>query len=275
MRAAHLTTRVAHVFSHDSAALALGLPIIDARTSAVHLTRRRVQGSQVQHGVHHHGAGYTPDRVVRAGGLDVLGVARTVLDMAREHGYLAGLVAADGALRLGVGRGRLARELDTMVSWPGITVARAVVEDAAAGAESVGETLLRALVLELALGPVETQFPVQVASGVRWCDLRVGCHVVEFDGRTKYRSVADGGLAERPAEEVAWAERKRDREIGALGLGVSHVVWEDLWGPARERTQQRLRAEYAVTAARYGELLPAHLDEVARRLRGQRYPWAG
>ncbi len=275
VRAAHLTMRVAHVFSHDSAALAHRLPLIDARTSDVHLTRRRVQGSQVQYGVRHHGAAYRRDQVERVAGLDVLAVPRTVADLAREHGYLSGLVAADGALRMGVGRPRLVDELDAMASWPGITVCRAVVEDAVHGAESAGETLMRAMVDELGLGPMETQFPVRVASGVRWCDLRVGCHVFEFDGRVKFRSVVDGGVATRSAEEVVWREKKRDREISELGLGISHVIWADLWGEARRRTRQRLAAEYAVTRSRFGVVLSADLEEVACRLRGQRYASAG
>ncbi len=271
VRAAHLTMRVAHVFSHDSAALVHRLPLIDGRISDVHLTRRRLQGSQVQYGVRHHGAAYRTDQRERVSGLDVLTLPRTVADLAREHGYLSGLVAADGALRIGVGRQLLRDELDSMRCWPGVTVCRAVLDDAVHGAESAGETLMRALVAELGIGPMETQFPVSVASGVRWCDLRVGCHVFEFDGRVKLRPVADGGLATRSAEEVMWREKKRDRAIGGLCLGISHVIWADLWGAARRRTLQRLGAEYAVTRSRYGVVLPVHLEEVAERLRGRRY----
>jgi hypothetical protein len=96
--------------------------------------------------------------------------------------------------------------------------------------------------------------------------------VFEFDGRVKYQRIEDGGLAGRPADEVVWEEKKRERLVCAEGLGCSRILWEDLWGAARQRALVRLRREYAVTAARFGVVLPARLAEYARRVRGRRVP---
>ena len=45
--------------------------------------------------------------------------------------------------------------------------------------------------------------------------MRIGCHVFEFDGRVKYRRTEDGGVADRPPDEVVWEEKKRERLICA------------------------------------------------------------
>jgi hypothetical protein len=271
VRAAHLTLTVPHVFSHDSAALLLGLPLVRPESADVHVTRSHVHGSRIRYGVRHHGATYSRHDVVVVDDLPTLDIPRTVADLARTHGYRVGLVAADGALQLGVTRGELVAAYAPMSCWPGVTSARAAVEDADPGAESVGETLARELVAELGLGPIETQFPVLAGGGLYWCDLRVGCHLFEFDGRVKFRSVDLGGVADEGAEQAIWDERKRQQQVCAEGLGMSRLTWSDFWGTARERAKRRLLAEYAVTEARFGPSLAVRLEESARRLRGRRY----
>lgn len=272
IRAAELTLKVPHVFSHDSAAVLHRIPLIDVRRSEVHITRRRVLGSRHEHGVRHHGATYDDADVVRVGGLDALTKARTVIDIARTHGYDAGLVAADGALRLGVTPAELEAVLATMASWPGITMARAVMADADAGAESAAETLGRILVKELGLGPVETQFPVVTEKGVRWGDIRVGRHLFEVHGRIKVRSVEDGGVASTTPEAVVWEEKKRERMVVSRGFGVSNIVWQDFWEPHRSLAKARLKAEYVATSQRFGSDLTPELARDAAELRGRRRP---
>ncbi len=270
--AAHLTISLDHVFSHDSAAVIHDLPLIDARTSDVHVTRGHCRGSRLRHGVRHHGARYSGDSVLDIEGLPVLPVERTVADLAREHGYEHGLVAADAAMRRGVSREALGAAYADMRCWPGVSQCRAVVDDADPGAESAAETLARVLIKQLGIGPVETQFPVVINGRVLWADLRVGCHLFEIDGFIKLRPVGKGGVATRTAEQVVWADRKRDRELSGVGLGISHLVWTDVWGGLRGRALIRLAAEAAVTHARFGPTLPSHLEETAARLRGQRNP---
>jgi hypothetical protein len=153
-----------------------------------------------------------------------------------------------------------------------VIAARSAAELADPRAENAGESLARLLVLELGIGEVEPQFAVRLADRTVWVDLRVGCHGFEFDGRLKYRAAAEGGIARRPAEEIVWEERQREREICAIGLGMSRLSWDDLFGAARERARARLQAEYAVTAARFGTRLPEHLEAFSRAHSFDRVP---
>jgi hypothetical protein len=269
-RAAHLTMVTEHVLSHDSAARELGLAVLRPARELVHITRPGVRGSRTEHGVKHHGAVYRDAQVVDVDGIPVLDMARTGVDMVREHGLRGGLPTLDSAMRLGVPRAAFHRALGPMRCWPNVRAARQAVELADPGAETVAETLGRLLVMELGLGEIETQFPVPVPGGVAWCDLRVGRHLFEVDGRVKYLRSDRGGVATRPVEDVLWDEKRRQNDVCANGLGMSRILWEDYWPPRRAAALRRLAAEYAVTRDRYGEVLPAALEEFARHMRGRR-----
>jgi hypothetical protein len=263
-----------HVLSHDSAARAHGLPFLAPRRPLTHVTRPGVWGSRTEHGVKHHLSRLTPSPVVTGGGVAVTGLARTALDLGREHGFETGVTACDAAMRRGVTKAEFARELGTMTCWPNITGARAAVEHADPGADSVGESLARLLVTEVALrlglGRPRTQFPVQLRSGVRWCDLVVGCHVVEFDGRVKYLRATAGGVADRPVEDVLWDEKSRQTEICGLGLGMSRLVWDDLRGAGREHALRRIGGEMDQSLLRFGPRLPEQLQIFARSRAAER-----
>ncbi|MCA9571825.1 MAG: hypothetical protein KC656_28505 [Myxococcales bacterium] len=258
--AAHLTMALPHALSHDSAARALEIPLLDLHAGLSHVTRTGVGGSRTQHGVKHHLGRERPARILRVQDVPVTGRARTALDLAREHGFSAGVVAMDHVLARGATMREFELELARMTSWPYVKTSRAALAFADPGAESVGESLTRVLLAELGWGPLVTQFPVPVAGGVRWCDLRVGRHLVEFDGAAKFRSVDDGGFAIVDPAQVAFLDRQRDTDVGQLGLGISHVSWRDLFS-ARREAKARLRPEEAPTRGRYGSRLP---DELVR-----------
>lgn len=271
-RAAELVMTMRHLLSHDSAARAHGMDLLRPRLPLVHVTRKGLGGGRTEHGVKHH---YTREWLpaVTADGRRVTTVARTALDVAREHGFESGAVACDWAMAMGVSRAELARELEEMECFPYISAARAAVQFADPGAESIAETLGRILVHELGIGDVETQFPVSLDDGrVVWCDLRVGCHVFEVDGKVKYFRPQQGGIANRPAGEVVWDERTRQNLVCARGLGASRIIWDDFWGDSRRRARRRLADEYAVTVRRFGTELPEDLARFAREARARRRP---
>jgi hypothetical protein len=275
IRAADLTLRIPHVYSHDSSAVVQRVPLLRPQDAAVHVTRTDMRGTRTKAGIRHHGARYSEERVRRVRGLDVLDIPRTVVDIAREHGYRAGLVAADGAMQLGTSRRELAAAAHELQGTPYSLTVDAVVAAGDRGAESAGETLMRELVEESGLAPDETQFPISISSGVVWVDLRVGCHLFEFDGKVKVLPPQAGGVAENAATKVLWDERKRQHLVCAEGLGMSRLTWDDFWGDARERAKRRILAEHAVTVDRFGTQLPPHLAEFAARMRGRRYKSAG
>lgn len=263
--AAHLLITGEHVVSHTSAGLLHGLPMLDTRDATIHVTRPGVTGSRTEHGVKHHLAPFIPGQVVQVSGVPTLDLPRTAVDIGREHGYLHGLVACDAVRQRGVTLTQLHDTLAPMENWPHITRARAAVADSDAGGESVGETLTREFIASLGLGEVHTQFSIEVEGRLFFIDLRVGRHLIEFDGRIKYRQPDEGGLASRPAEEIVWEERQRQAAICAQGYGMSRLVWTDLWGSARARTAARVRREFEITTARFGTELPTDYVAVARR----------
>ncbi len=203
--AAHLLMERAHLLSHDSAARGLGLPLLRGETDLSHITRVGVGGSRARHGVKHHLGRELPADVVERDGIPMTGLARTALDVGREHGFKpVGWCWIEAALRRGVPHREFERELALMTSWPYVCTCRSALAFANAGAESPGESLVRILLAEMGVLDVETQFAVPVPGGVRWCDLRVGRHVVEFDGKVQVRARAAGRLRRRRSTEVAF-----------------------------------------------------------------------
>ena len=243
------------VSSHGSAAVALRMPTRPRWLELVHVTRPDVLGGRVEGGVKHH-RGWTDSDVLQDGHLWLTAPARTAMDIGREHGFEDGVVAADAAMRLGATDADFARVLDRMTYWPGVTQARAAAAVADKGAETVGETLTRLLVLELGIGRPETQFCVQSEGRTAWVDLKLHRHFVEFDGKVKYLGREDGGVAEKSPAQVVWEEKQREDWLRRYdgGHGVSRVIWSELMPAERERTKRRLLQEYMTSLTLYGHL---------------------
>jgi hypothetical protein len=269
-RAVQLSLRTEHVLSHDSAAYAWRLPVLTSGPSLVHVTRPGVQGSRTEHGVKHHLERRGLDGVYAVEGLLVTGRERAGLDIAREHGWVAGVVALDGALRRGARVEVIEAILAGMWSWPRVRQARRAAAHARLGAESGAETLMRLMTEELGLGEATPQFPVQTRNGTGWADLRIGRHLFEFDGRQKYVDVANGGYADRPLEDLVWAEKVRESDFTAQGLGVSRFFWRDCHGPGRAAGLARMASEYAATVRRLGTELPDDVAAFADRMSERR-----
>ena len=267
-RAAIRTMSRAWVVSHDSAAHEHGLAILAPPDPHVHITRPGTTGAWSKNGVKHHLARFSEDQIVQLGALKVLDLARTAVDIAREHGQPYGEIACDATLRRGVPRAALETAMGPMTNWPHIRRTREAVAFADPRAASLVETMGRLLVTELQLGPVDLQFPARVEGGrVVWGDIRVGCHLFECDGKGKYRAAQDGGFAEKPITEVVWDEKKRERLLHRVGLGTSRIFFEDYWSPQRESALVRMKEEFEETVARFGERLPEHLARNAREIR--------
>lgn len=256
--AAGLRIRAPFVFSHHSAAYMLDLDVLHERPVArTHVTRRGLVGAHHRHGVTHHRAPYDDAQVIVAGDLSCFSPARTVCDISRDQGALAGKVAAESALRTGTSRAELESIADGMTSWPYVTIVRDVNAAASGRSDSVGETLTGELVASLGHGVPRLQFGLTADGRTAWCDLILGRHVFEFDGRVKYQRVDEGGVARVSADEVVWFEKQRQDWICGFKLGMSRLVWDDVFtivtgGPALERVQQRLRREYVDTCRRFG-----------------------
>lgn len=261
VRAAQESLQRDHVLSHDSAALVLELGCPDPRTALVHVTRPKVHGDADRAGIKHHLAPYSADQVLVVDGLQVLDPARTALDMAREHGLVAGVACCDAALRRGATCTDFDRARQAMRCWPGSRVMDAAVRLADRGAESWLESEARVFVTSLGIGRPQTQFGLTDGSRTVWCDMRVGRHIFEADGRLKY--TAANALGQDP-EAVLWNEKERQDFILGFKLGVSRITAFDCRAGARA-ARQRLLREHADTCARFGTDISDLAPYVVRR----------
>lgn len=266
--AAVLSSRRPATASHDSAARLLRIDTLDTSAPASHLTLFGPRGSRTNGGLTRH-RDRLPLCVECVDGVLTTSYARTAIDIARWHGYRHGVVAIDAVRRLGVPRSDLEAELERMRQHPHIARAKAALADSDPGADSVLETLGRELVASLDIGDVETQFAVRIVGDrVVWCDIRVGCHFFECEGKLKLVPVSRGGVAEEPPEDVLWKQQARRTDVCAEGFGMSRIVWADCFEPGWERARERLRREYAVTVARFGRTpTPEQLEFAANHPR--------
>jgi hypothetical protein len=151
----------------------------------------------------------------------VTSVGRTVVDLARTLPFAEGVAVADSALRA---KQATPGELDAVaarcVRWPGIQRARRVVRFADERAESVLESISRAVFHEHGLPPPELQVWVgdedEIIGRVDflWRQHRT---IAEADGAIKYT---------QPAR--ALAQLNRDARLREAGFQVVHFTWPEI-----------------------------------------------
>jgi very-short-patch-repair endonuclease len=153
-------------------------------------------------------------------------VATALVQLALDHGPVAGSVSADHALHGGlVTLDQLTDAASLVSSWPGSSRVRAMLGFVDGRSESVGETRCR---IELMAHGIQLvpQVPIREADGsmVGRVDFLVeGTRVVvEFDGKVKY---ATGDA------NVLWDEKRREDRLRALGYVVVRITWADLERP--------------------------------------------
>lgn len=215
------------VLSHWSAAVVHGLPVVGGLDAGVHVVRRSATGGRSRGDVVRHATAVAVEPV-QVAGLLVTSVARTVVDLARCGGVVAGAVAGDHALRAGLtDRGELEDQVRRLPKGArGLVSARRVCALVDARSESPGESLSRVRMDEAGLPAPVLQHLVADAHGVAgrvdfwWPRVRV---VGEFDGRVKYRGGDDD-----PAE-VVWREKLREDRIRATGATVVRWTWQEAW----------------------------------------------
>ncbi|WGY03123.1 type IV toxin-antitoxin system AbiEi family antitoxin domain-containing protein [Nocardioides sp. QY071] len=251
-RAASLRVDAPHVLSHHSSAHLQQLEVLHERKPITHVGRPGIVGSHLRHGVKHHLAPYRGEQVVLVDGFPALDLARTSLDIAREHGYLQGLVAADSALRAGATRVDLSVAAAAMRHWPYVTVVDDVVASTSPLTDSVAETLGRDFVSELGYGVPQPQFGLTADGRTAWCDLRLGRHFFEIDSKLKLRPAHAGGLSLKPPEETLWDEKLRQDFVTGFKTGVSRLTWNDFFGRGRTTALERCRREFLDTCSRFG-----------------------
>lgn len=222
-----------YVFSHVSAAALHQLPLFAPTLGLAHVTRDRRGGGAIRRYVRVHGSPLRAEDRQEVDGFAVTSLARTVSDLARTLRFDQAVAVGDYALRVGLDPNQLAECLDQAAGWSGISQARRTAAFLEAGAESVGESFSRVVVITKLLLPAPTlQYEVFDEHGLlvgrcdfAWPEQRT---LGEFDGMVKY------GRLRRPGETVQDAvvrEKRREDALRDLGWQVVRWVWDELWTP--------------------------------------------
>ncbi|MFC8192354.1 hypothetical protein ACFUMH_11925 [Cellulomonas sp. NPDC057328] len=155
-------------------------------------------------------------------GLPVTTLARTAVDCARALAGLPALVVADAALRAGCSPDELAAAARRCDGQRGARRAREVLALADGGAESAGETWVRAVLLAAGLPAPTTQLQVETRRGPVWADLGwPGARLLlEYDGRGKYVTPED-----------LYREKQRHDALVEAGWTVLRVTADDCARP--------------------------------------------
>jgi hypothetical protein len=226
IRAFAAVAAVPPVFSHWSAAVLLGLPVLRSRLATVHtvVDERRGRG---QVGVTAHLFPVTVGEQVQIGEVVSTSVPRTVVDVAGASPFDEGVMVADAALRSGVPREALEQAIE--VAGPRRAASRItdVVAFAHPGAESAAESGSRVRMLELGIEPPVLQRRIELDSGaVVFVDFFfpvVGAGG-EADGDTKY---LDPRIATRGTGRALVAEKRREDELRLRLNGLARWGWRE------------------------------------------------
>lgn len=239
--AAVLATPAA-VASHASAAVLANLPVWRMpRTPCITVPPRHTGDAT---SVHLHRAA-TPARHLRmAEGLIRTSAARTVCDLAREHGIADAVVAADAAMHAGIlSADDLERCVRDCARWPGVRRAQAAITLIDGRAESPLESVSRLRLAALGVPSGELQSELISLDGA-WLG-RVDFYWDEYgvagevDGMLKYTD--DGVLRQ---------EKLRQERLETAGVIVVR------WGQAQLRNAARL-ADRLYGAFARGQRRPA------------------
>jgi len=216
------TTAQSRIFSHESAALVHGLPLIGPWPSAPHVLEIRDASRRPPRGVIVHQPMRLPE-VVTVGRMSATSPDRTAVDLAASRSLAAGVGAFDHVLRGGRSREDLERMIAASRPFHGVRRAVRALEIANGLAESPLESLSLARIHEGGFPSPLQQIDVEArGSAYRvdffWPDAGV---VGEADGRVKYRTRAD-----------LWTEKRREDHLRSLGLSVARWDWDDAWAGA-------------------------------------------
>lgn len=229
------------VFSHRSAALAWGLPLIYAPPAKASVAMGVRNGGRSTTTIRRHGV--EPGVPVVRDGLLVTALARTVVDVARATSLHEAVAVADAALRGSqpheLGPSRLPIELELLVAEltaagrrRGVATARAALGMASASSGSAGESCSRVTMRLAGLPDPELQAEFRDARGlIGYADFWwPQFHLIgEFDGYIKYSDPRF--LRGRTPEQALRDEKTREDRLRAIGPRVARWGWAEAFSP--------------------------------------------
>lgn len=229
--------RLDAVLSHETAAIAWGLPVDSDALARVHITSQSLGHGHHDPDVYESNTPLASHDIGVHEGLLITNVARTVIDIGRTARLEWAVAAADSALHNGlVTQCELDRAVREAARRKGIARARHVVRFANSLAESPLESISRVQLARLPIPEPVVQYPVKL-NGMKVATSDFGWEqegiVGEADGAIKYGPLLREG--ETP-EQAVMAEKRREWKIKAAGFTVLR------WGMAEALSYDKLSA---------------------------------
>jgi hypothetical protein len=221
------------VFSHESAAILCGFPIVEGLPHRVQVTVPPGSGLRSNKSVVRHEAALDPDEVIEleSAPVRVTTMGRTLVDYAAKRSFLSGACAAEHVLHGGtLTRAELVEQLERRRPFRGSRKVESVIAFASAESGSPNETLCRVRFEQLGFPQPEQQRAYRGSTGQRydvdfyWPEFDV---IGESDGRIKYENPAY--LAGRTPEQALWDEKTREDELRSQSSAFVRVTWDDAW----------------------------------------------
>lgn len=245
------------VFSHVTACLLHGLPLVRHVPGGVHTSGAQLNGRVMRSEpeVARHQVAVPDSDVVVVAGIRCTTLARSVADTIRYVPEETAISIADAAMRRvawddagrrydsdAAERFRVDVRSKLPVGGRGVKQARYAIGLADGRAQGPGESISRLYLVQLGYRTPRLQVPVR---GPKGADLHLDmvlddvARVAEFDGKVKY--VDPEMRAGRPMEDVLLAEKAREDWIrGVTGLPVVRWAWDDI--ASIDTLRRRLRA---------------------------------
>lgn len=203
-------------FSHRSAAVIHGLPVLLASKTLVEVIRTFGGHGNVSNHLHARAAQLKDDEVARVDGLPVTSIAKTVLDLACTLPFPEAVMVADAALRMGLDRDAL---LAGLAECYGHRKAERALLFADPASESPPESESRARIAMAGLPVPEIQTVIRSSTGefiarvdFYWRGKKL---IGEYDGEGKYT----GTFGSTPLATVL-NEKERQAALEAEGYDV-------------------------------------------------------
>jgi hypothetical protein len=226
--------RTPPVFSHESAAVLSGFPIIEGLPHRLQITVPPGSGLKSNKLVVRHEAPLDPSDVIDIDHLRVTRIDRTAVDFIAGRSFLSGACAAEWLLHTGrLQPTQLAEAIERRRPFRGSRKAEAVARFASALSASPNETLCRVRFEQLGYPQPEQQREYRRSRGrvftvdFYWPEFDVIC---ETDGRIKYEDPEY--LAGRTPQQALWEEKMREDELRAQCSGLIRLTWDDAWNRA-------------------------------------------
>ncbi|MCP1388246.1 DUF559 domain-containing protein [Corynebacterium sp. TA-R-1] len=210
-RAASMTSRGA-ILVGRSAARELGMWVISLTDEPVELAvpsggtspRRLKRG-----GMKYRRMELRDDEITERNGCTITNFFRTFADIARYHGFLEGLIAADYLLYRGYDPQALRKQMRRLGPLHRIATVRRCIDHAVSNSDSPYESLARALLIEAGIGPIQTQVKILHY----FVDILIdGWLIIEIDGDIKYEGP--------DADAVRKREHDRQKQITNKGYVI-------------------------------------------------------